>query len=147
MRHMPYRFAAALLAACAFAPPAMAQLVFVGPASDPDCDYETIQQAVDAWAASPSSDFVTVFIANAQAWPAQAITIPTPVASSGIGLRGEFPGCRLEAQGGQAVLDGAGGAGGPTRHRRPTTAPTPVQSTRPCAGNRSAMSAATAARA
>lgn len=113
MRHILRRYAAALLATCTFASPAMAQFLFVGPASDPDCDYETIQQAVDAWAASPSSDFVTVFIANAQAWPAQAITIPTPAASAGIGLRGEFPGCRLEAQGGQAVLDGAGGAAAP----------------------------------
>jgi predicted outer membrane repeat protein len=113
---MPRRFAAFLLAASfaiPFASPASAQFVFVGPASDPDCDYETIQQAVDAWAISPSTDFVTLIIANAQAWPAQAISIPTPLASSGIELRGEYPGCRLEAQGGRAVIDGAGGVAAP----------------------------------
>jgi predicted outer membrane repeat protein len=116
MRCLSHRYPAFLLAASLaipFASPASAQFMFVGPASDPDCDYETIQQAVDAWASSPSPDFVTVFIANAQAWPAQAISIPAPTASSGIGLRGEFPGCRLEAQGGRAVLDGAGGAAAP----------------------------------
>ena len=116
MPRLPHPLAVFLLAACfalPFASPASAQFVFVGPASDPDCDHDTIQAAVDAWAASPSSDFVTVFIANSQAWPAQAITIPAPLASSGIGLRGEFPGCRLEAQGGRAVLDGAGGVAAP----------------------------------
>jgi len=116
MLRIPRPLAARLLAGCfvlAPASPALAQFVFVGPASDPDCDYQTIQQAVDAWAASPATDFVAVFIANSHPWPAQAITIPTPLASSGIGLRGEMPGCRLEAQGGRAVLDGAGGTAAP----------------------------------
>lgn len=104
-----------LLAVCTlpFAAPAVAQFVFVGPASDPDCDYDTVQAAVDAWAASADPAFVTVIISNSQPWTAQAITIPTPLASTGIGLRGEFPGCRLEASGGEAVLDGTGGAAAP----------------------------------
>lgn len=116
MPSSPIRFARYLYAALfalPFSPVASAQFVFVGPASDPDCDYNSIQAAVDAWAASPSPDFVSVFIANAQAWPAQSITVPTPLASSGIGLRGEFPGCRLESQGGRAVLDGTGGVAAP----------------------------------
>jgi predicted outer membrane repeat protein len=92
----------------AFAPMASAQMVFVGPANAPDCDYPTIQAAVDAWAASPSTDFLTVYIASSQTYPATAITIPTPVASSGIGLTGNLPGCRLSAASGRAVLDGSG---------------------------------------
>lgn len=89
-------------------PAASAQTVFVGPASDPDCDYPTIQAAVDAWAASSSTDFLTVYIANAQTYVGTAITIPTPLASSGIGLNGNMPGCRLTAASGRAVLDGTG---------------------------------------
>ena len=125
MPSFPIRFVRCLFAAVfalPFAQQASAQFVFVGPASDPDCDYNSIQAAIDAWAASPDSDFVTVFIANAQAWPAQAITIPTPLASSGLGLRGEFPGCRLEAQGGRAVLDGTGGLAAPVIDIEGTTA-------------------------
>ncbi len=115
MHGLPRFLLGPMLAACAslVAAPASAQFLFVGPASDPDCDYQTIQEAVDAWAASASPDFVTVFISNAQPWSAQAITIPTPLASTGIGLRGEMPGCRLESAGGQAVLDGTGGAAAP----------------------------------
>jgi hypothetical protein len=90
-----------------------AQNVFVGPAGDPDCDYTSIQAAVDAWAASPSADFVTLFIANAQAYPATAITIPTPVASTGLSLRGDMPACRLVNPSGRAVLDGTGNGGVP----------------------------------
>jgi predicted outer membrane repeat protein len=91
-----------------FAPLASAQFVFVGPASDPDCDYHTIQDAIDAWAASSSTDFLDVYIANSQAYPATAITIPTPAASSGIGLNGSQAGCHLAAASGRAVLDGNG---------------------------------------
>jgi len=103
----------ACLVLSAFAPIASAQNVFVGPASDPDCDYTTIQAAVDAWAASPSTDFVTVFIANAQTYPATAITIPTPAASTALSLRGDMPACRLENSSGRAVLDGTGNGGLP----------------------------------
>ncbi|HEU4665405.1 MAG TPA: hypothetical protein VFS55_15350 [Dokdonella sp.] len=100
---------AALLAA----PAASAQYVFVGPASDPDCDYATIQDAVDAWAASSSPDFLTVYVTSAQAYAAAAISIPTPAASSGISLNGSMPSCHLQAAGAPAVLDGAGNGGVP----------------------------------
>ncbi|MEO7433172.1 MAG: hypothetical protein ABIR62_14320 [Dokdonella sp.] len=103
----------ACLFGCAFAPLAFAQWIFVGPASDPECDYTTIQAAVDAWAASPSSDAITIVISNMQSYPASAITIPTPVASTQLGLRGDMPGCRLSAPSGHVVLDGAGNSGEP----------------------------------
>lgn len=103
----------ACLVGCAFAPFASAQWVFVGPASDPECDYTTIQAAVDAWAAAPSSDAITIVISNTQSYPASAITIPTPVASTGLELRGDMPGCRLGAPSGHVVLDGAGNSGEP----------------------------------
>jgi predicted outer membrane repeat protein len=102
-----------LLAASLVASPASAAMVFVGPASDPDCDYATVQAAVDAWAASPDEEFWAIFIANTQSWTAQAITIPTPAASSGIGLRGEYPGCRLGGVQGRATLSGSGGVAAP----------------------------------
>jgi len=112
MPRIPRSFTSLLLRACLVlsihAPLAAAQSVFVGPASDPDCDYHTIQDAIDAWAASSSTDFVDVYIANAQAYPATAITIPTPTASSGIGLNGSQAGCHLAAASGRTVLDGNG---------------------------------------
>lgn len=111
---MPHKAASALsvlLTASAF--PAVAATVFVGPASDPDCDYHTIQDAVDAWAASASADFVDVYVANAQALSAIALAIPTPAASAGIGLHGEYPACRLGGATGMAMLDGAGNGGEP----------------------------------
>ncbi len=92
---------------------ANAQFVFVGPASDPDCDFHTIQDAIDAWAASPSADFVDVYVANAQAWPATALNVPTPVASAGIGLHGDYPACHLGGTQGLAHLDGTGNGGVP----------------------------------
>lgn len=91
-----------------FAPAASAQFVFVGPASDPACNYHTIQEAVDAWAASTSTDFVDVVIANSQTYSATAITIPTPVASTGLSLRGDLPTCHLGAATGHTVLNGSG---------------------------------------
>ncbi|MEO7324365.1 MAG: hypothetical protein ABIW82_06020 [Dokdonella sp.] len=98
----------ACLALVAFAPAASAQFAFVGPASDPACNYHTIQEAVDAWAASSSTDYVDVFIANSQTYTATAITIPTPVASTGMTLRGDLPTCHLGAASGHLVLDGGG---------------------------------------
>ncbi|MEO5626303.1 MAG: hypothetical protein ABIQ70_09890 [Dokdonella sp.] len=98
----------ACLMLAAFAPVASAQFVFVGPASDPACNYHTIQEAVDAWAASTSTDFVDVVIANSQTYTATAITIPTPVASTGMTLRGDLPTCHLGAVSGHLVLDGTG---------------------------------------
>jgi predicted outer membrane repeat protein len=112
MPRIAYPFRSILLHAClalsVFAPMASAQNAFVGPASDPDCDYHTIQDAVDAWAASPSTDFLSVYIVNSQAYPATAISIPTPVASTGISLTGNYPACHLAVAGGHAVLDGSG---------------------------------------
>lgn len=102
----------ALLLAVA-ATPATAQFVFVGPASDPNCDYTSIQAAVDAWAASPSTEFVAIFIANSQNWSGQQIVVPTPVASTGLGLRGDYPGCELGGTPGRATLNGSGGAAAP----------------------------------
>jgi hypothetical protein len=99
----------ALLAASA----ASAQYVFVGPASDPDCDYHAIQDAVDAWAASPSTDFLTVYVTSEQAYAATAVTIPTPAASSGISLTGGMPSCHLQGATGHVVLDGTGNGGLP----------------------------------
>lgn len=93
--------------------PAAAQIVFVGPASDPDCDYHTIQEALDDWAASTSPDYLDIFVANSQAWPSSAITIPTPVASAGVGLRGDYPDCHLGGTIGRALIDGAGNGGAP----------------------------------
>ncbi len=92
----------------AFAQAVSAQIVFVGPASDPACNYHTIQEVVDAWAASTSTDFVDVVIANSQTYNATAITIPTPVASAGLALRGDFPDCHLGATTGHLVLNGSG---------------------------------------
>lgn len=96
------------LTLAAFAPVASAQFVFVGPASDPACNYHTIQEAVDAWAASTSTDFVDIVIASSQTYTATAISIPTPVASTGMTLRGDMPGCRLGGVSGHATLNGAG---------------------------------------
>ncbi|MGN6520730.1 MAG: hypothetical protein ACTHK2_15020 [Dokdonella sp.] len=92
---------------------ASAQYVFVGPASDPDCDYPTIQAALDAWAASPSTDFLSIYVTSAQAYTATAITIPTPVASAGVALSGGMPSCHLQGASGHVVLDGAGNGGVP----------------------------------
>jgi hypothetical protein len=92
------------------AKPAAAQFVFVGPASDPGCDFSSIQAAVDAWAASTDPAFVSIFIANSQTWSGQQIVVPTPVASTGLNLRGDYPGCALAGTAGRATLDGAGGA-------------------------------------
>lgn len=98
----------------AFAVPVGAQtVVFVGPPSDPGCDYASIQQAIDDWAASASTEFLIVHVANAHTYTAQQITIPTPVASTGISLRGQYPGCALESSGGRALLSGAGAPTGP----------------------------------
>ena len=116
MHRIPHPFSALVFAACtllSFASPASAQIVFVGPASDPDCNYETIQEAVDAWAVSPSTEFLSVFIANAQSYSSTAITIPTPAASSGISLRGDMPGCRLSGAAGTALLNGDGNGNRP----------------------------------
>ncbi|HEY6941475.1 hypothetical protein [Dokdonella sp.] len=101
------------IAALLVAPAASAQYVFVGPASDPDCDYPTIQQAVDAWAASPSPDFLTVYVTSAQAYAGAAISIPTPTASSGLSLNGSMPSCHLQAASAPAVIDGTGNGGAP----------------------------------
>src|SRR5687768_15703679 len=92
------------------ATPAAAQFIFVGPAGDTDCDYSSIQAAVDAWAASPNPDFVSIFIAHSQVWNGQQIVVPTPVASAGLNLRGDYPGCVLGGTPGRASLDGSGGA-------------------------------------
>lgn len=105
------RLLSILLTAPAF--PLAAATVFVGPASDPDCDYHTIQDAVDVWAASASADFVDVYVANAQPLSASAISIPTPAASAGIGLHGEYPACHLGGATGMAMLDGTGNGGAP----------------------------------
>ena len=70
--HSPFALRACL-ALSALMPLASAQTVFVGPASDPDCDYHTIQDAIDAWAASASTDFVSVYISNSQAYNAVAL--------------------------------------------------------------------------
>lgn len=102
-----------VLAALLAAPAASAQQVFVGPASDPDCDYPTIQAAVDAWAASPSTDFLMIYVTSAQAYPATAITIPPPAASTGLSISGGMPSCHLQAATGHVVLDGAGNGGVP----------------------------------
>jgi|GEM_PF-5741792 len=116
---MPYRASTRsipLLVACAFAAFASAahsRLVFVGPATDPDCDYHTIQDAIDAWAVSTDTEYVDVFIANAVSWTSVALQIPTPAASEGIGLRGDYAGCRLAGATGRARLDGAGNGGAP----------------------------------
>lgn len=92
---------------------ALAQIVFVGPASDPGCQYQSIQAAIDDWAASSSPQFREIYIANAHAYPAQQLSIPTPTASVGLALRGQYPGCAFGAAGGRALLSGAGAAGGP----------------------------------
>ena len=42
----PWSSSLSVLVALLAAPAATAQYVFVGPASDPDCDYTTIQAAV-----------------------------------------------------------------------------------------------------
>lgn len=111
---IPGRFARplALLLALA-ATPVSAQFVFVGPASDPNCNYATVQAAVDAWAASPSTEFVSIFIANSQNLTGQQIVVPTPAASTGLNLRGDYPGCALAGTPGRATLDGIGGAAAP----------------------------------
>lgn len=103
----------ACLVLSAFVPLASAQNVFVGPASDPGCHYHTIQDAIDAWASSASTDFITVYISNAQAYDSVAITIPTPAASTGITLSGNFPTCALGPASGTAVLNGSGNGGMP----------------------------------
>ncbi|WP_395681412.1 hypothetical protein [Dokdonella sp.] len=114
---MPFTIRPLALRAClalsAFAPLASAQNVFVGPASDPGCDYHTIQDAIDAWATSASPEFVTVYISNAQTYDAVALTIPTPAASAGIGLSGNFPTCAIGPASGTAVLHGSGNGGLP----------------------------------
>lgn len=102
-----------VLVALLAAPAATAQYVFVGPASDPDCDYTTIQAAVDAWAASPSPDFLAIYVTSAQAYTATAITIPTPAASTGLAISGGMPSCHLQAANGHVVLDGTGNGGVP----------------------------------
>ncbi len=110
--HSPFALRACL-ALSALMPLASAQTVFVGPASDPDCDYHTIQDAIDAWAASASTDFVSVYISNSQAYNAVALTIPTPMASTGIALSGNFPTCAFGPSTGTLVLDGSGNGGMP----------------------------------
>lgn len=112
---LAWRHASALLGlSCAFTVPVGAQsVVFVGPPSDPGCDYESVQEAIDNWAVSTSTEFLVVHVANAHAYTAQRITVPTPVASTGISLRGQYPGCALEGGGGRALLSGVGAPPGP----------------------------------
>jgi predicted outer membrane repeat protein len=92
---------------------ARAQIVFVGPANDPACTYHSVQEAVNAWAASNSTETLSVFIAHGQAWTTQAITIPTPLVPHPLNLRGDYAGCALGGPTGRATLDGAGGAAAP----------------------------------
>lgn len=90
-----------------------AQEVFVGPAADPGCDYQSVQEAIDDWIASPESGHLTVYIDNTQAYAAQALTVTTPAAGTSIALRGDRAGCGGAFTAERAALDGVGGAAAP----------------------------------
>jgi predicted outer membrane repeat protein len=92
---------------------AQAQEVSVGPAADPECDYQSVQDAIDDWVASPETGHLTVYLDNTQVYGGQALTISTPSARTSIALRGDRAGCSGFVFGGRAELDGSGGAAAP----------------------------------
>lgn len=92
---------------------AHAQNIFVGPASDPDCDYASVQAAIDAWQTSPSSEFVTLVLSSSLDYSAQALHIQTPLASTGISMRAGTAGCTLTGTPDSITLSGTGAPAGP----------------------------------